>query len=107
MLSTSSPSNETHRSDSARVMVLSHVWTSSFRISSWSVHEPSERRYCVPSFLKQENLPCKVEVTVEVTEVVADDEIVDEAVVVTVEVSGYVLTVDVAVDVSVVKSQFV
>ena len=45
--------------------------------------------------------------TVEVTEVVADDEIVDEAVVVTVEVSGYVLTVDVAVDVSVVKSQFV
>lgn len=45
--------------------------------------------------------------TVDVMDVVADDVMVDEAVVVAVDVSGYVLTVDVAVVVSVVKSHFV
>lgn len=52
--------------------------------------------------MKHESLPCSVDVTVEVTDVVADDDTVDEIVVVAVDVSGYVLTVEVAVDVNVV-----
>ncbi len=69
------------------------------------MQSPSDRRYCVPSFLKHENLPCKLDVTVEVADV--DPEVVTVEVAVLDTVFCFDVTVDVAVVVSVVKSHFV
>lgn len=49
----------------------------------------------VPSYFKQFSLPYNPEVTVDVIEVVADEDIVEVPVLVTVDVLGLLLTVDV------------
>jgi len=53
---------------------------------------------CVPSYLKHDSLPCILEVIVDVADVEAVLEAVDVAVLVTVDVLGSVVIVDVAVD---------
>ena len=73
-----------------------HLCKTVLSTSTWSSHDPPSDHMCwVPSYFKQFSLPYNPEVTVDVIEVVADEDIVEVPVLVTVDVLGLLLTVDV------------